>query len=130
MEDIKRGYPDPDYTIEDIDGKLDIQIDEQVIISPAKFEELCSKATALDILKASLQRGGKVNEDIAWAVTGANPDRDVEEVRKDKEMWWNNYWKEKEQKEQLEKKVVGLEKQIADLKNMIEYLKTGAEVNE
>ena len=130
MEDIKRGYPDPDYTIENIDEKINIQIDEQVIISPAKFEELCSKAAALDILKASLQRGGKVNEDIAWAVTGANPDRDVEEVRKDKEMWWNNYWKEKEQKEQLEKKVVGLEKQIADLKNMIEYLKTGSEVNE
>ena len=130
MEDIKRGYPDPDYTIEDIDGKIDIQIDEQVIISPAKFEELCSKAAALDILKASLQRGGKVNEDIVWTVTGANPDRDIDEARKDKEMWWNNYYREKEQKELLQKKVVGLEKQIADLKNMIEYLNTGAEVNE
>ena len=46
----KRGYPNPDYTEEDVlEVKADLRIDDN------EYRELCYKAAALDILAARIK---------------------------------------------------------------------------
>ena len=94
MSEIKRGYPNPNYTDEDIgqppvEMKEEITIDETVIISPEKFEELCSKAAALDILTADIKRKidygygySLVDDDVVLAVTGMNTYKAMKDAEK------------------------------------------------
>ena len=121
----KRGYPNPNYTDEDVmsepvEVKEEITIDETVVISPDKFEKLCAKAAALDILTASIQRSGEVKPDIVLAVTGALPNHDIEELKKENSNNWGYYWKEKQKVEALEAKCSQLE---TARKELIEILK-------
>ena len=121
----KRGYPNPNYTDEDVmsepvEVKEEITIDETVVISPDKFEKLCAKAAALDILTASIQRSGEVKDDIVLAVTGALPNHDIEELKKENSNNWGYYWKEKQKVEALEAKCSQLE---TARKELIEILK-------
>ena len=90
----KRGYPNPNYTDEDVmieptEVKEEITIDETVIISPEKFEQLCSKAAALDILTADIKRKidyghpySLVDDDVVLAVTGMSTYRAMKEEEK------------------------------------------------
>lgn len=126
----KRGYPNPNYTDEDIgqppaEVKEEITIDETVIISPEKFEQLCSKAAALDILTASIQRSGEVKSDIVLAVTGALPNHDIEELKKENQNNWNYYWKEKQRTEALEAKLAQLERAKKELEEILRQNKIG-----
>ncbi len=115
----KRGYPNPDYTEEDliqdpVEVKEEITIDETVIISPEKFEELCSKAAALDILTAHIKKTGKVDDDIVHAVTGTT-DIKVENKASDYFNWWC----------EARNRAEGLQKTVEDLKNRIAELEAG-----
>ena len=110
----KRGYPNPNYTDEDVmaepvEVKEEITIDETVVISPDKFERLCAKAAALDILTAAVSRKGEVNADIVWAVTGASADTVVQNLKKDAAQKLDWYWNEKQKVEKLEARVAQLE---------------------
>ena len=75
-ENIKRGYPNPNYTDEDVDE----YIEEPTVTLPASmFFELASKATALDILRADIKANidakkpyEQVNTSLVLAVTGMN----------------------------------------------------------
>ena len=75
-ENIKRGYPNPNYTDEDVDE----YIEEPTVTLPASmFFELASKATALDILRADIKANfdspkayQNVNPSLVLAVTGMN----------------------------------------------------------
>lgn len=75
-ENIKRGYPNPNYTDEDVDEL----IEEPTVTLPASmFFELASKATALDILRADIKANidnkkayEHVNTSLVLAVTGMN----------------------------------------------------------
>jgi hypothetical protein len=121
----KRGYPNPNYTEEDVsvepvEMQEEIMIDETVVISPEKFEQLCSKAAALDILTSSIQRSGEVKDDIVLAVTGALPNHDIEKLKKENSNNWDYYWKEKQKVEALEAKCSQLE---TARKELIEILK-------
>jgi len=121
----KRGYPNPNYTDEDVmseplEVKEEITIDETVVISPDKFEKLCAKAAALDILTSSIQRSGEVKDDIVLAVTGALPNHDIEKLKKENSNNWDYYWKEKQKVDALKAKCSQLE--IAR-KELIEILK-------
>ena len=126
----KRGYPNPDYTEEDImsepvEVKEEITIDETVVISPEKFEKLCSKAAALDILTASIQRSGEVKTDVVLAVTGAIPNHDIEELKKENQNNWGYYWKEKQKVEALENKLAQMEHANKELTEILRQNKIG-----
>ena len=130
MSEIKRGYPNPNYTDEDIgqppvEMKEEITIDETVIISPEKFEELCSKAAALDILTASIQRSGEVKDDIVLAVTGALPNHDIEELKKENKNNWDYYWKETQKVEALEARLAQMERAKKELEEILRQNKIG-----
>ena len=105
-----RGYPNPNYTEEDVmaapaEVKEEITIDETVIISPEKFEELCSKAAALDILTAHINKTGKVDDDIVFAVTGTT-DIKVQNKADDYYRWW---CETREERDKLREKVAQLD---------------------
>lgn len=76
MNDIKRGYPNPNYTAEDVDEYLE---EPTVTLPSSMFFELASKATALDILRADIKANidnkkayEHVNTSLVLAVTGMN----------------------------------------------------------
>ena len=77
MSDIKRGYPNPNYSDEDVGGEY---VNEPTVTLPASmFFELSSKATALDIIAADIKANidakksySRVNDSIVMAVTGMN----------------------------------------------------------
>ena len=126
----KRGYPNPNYTDEDVmaepvEVKEEITIDETVVISPDKFERLCAKAAALDILTASIRRKGEVNEDIVWAVTGAEPDTVVEKLKKEVSERFDWYWREKQKAEALEARICKLEVANKELEEILRQNKIG-----
>lgn len=106
----KIGYPNPNYTEEDI-GPAPMELHEEitaeeiVIISPEKFEELCSKAAALDILTAHINKTGKVDDDIVFAVTGTT-DIKVQNKADDYYRWW---CETREERDKLKEKVAQLD---------------------
>ena len=77
MSDIKRGYPNPNYSDEDVGGEY---VNEPTVTLPASlFFELSSKATALDIIAADIKANidakksySRVNDSLVMAVTGMN----------------------------------------------------------
>lgn len=85
---------------------MDITENAEIVIIPTgEYRELVSKATALDILSASMQRMGKVDDGIVWAVTGANPDRQIKELQDEKDRYWEWYSRENKKVKDLEEKV-------------------------
>lgn len=81
MSNIKRGYPNPNYTEEDIlheeEAELNLGVG-LVTIDADHYEELVSKAAALDILTADIKSKidsstaeyNLVNDSLVMAVTG------------------------------------------------------------
>ena len=106
----KRGYPNPNYTEGDILNE-EIAIDEIVIIPPDKYDQLCSKAAALDILKAYIMKTGKVDSDIAFAVTGTT-DIKVHNKADDYYRWW---CEARDERDELKEEVKKLKQQINEL---------------
>ena len=126
----KRGYPNPNYTDEDVmaepvEVKEEIMIDEVVVITPDKFEQLCSKAAALDILTAAVSRKGEVNADIVWAVTGASADAVVQDLKKDAAQKLDWYWKEHTKVERMEASIAKLEVKNKELEEILRQNKIG-----
>lgn len=102
MSNIKRGYPNPNYTEEDIlTGKVTeedfLELDPGLVTVEADhYEELVSKAAALDILTADIKSlidsgesgYGLINDSLVLAVTGMGAyqrKKKMEEEKKDGE---------------------------------------------
>ena len=122
----KRGYPNPDYTDEDVmsepvEVKEEITIDETVVISPEKFEQLCSKAAALDILTAHIKKTGKVDDDIVFAVTGTT-DIKVQNKADDYYRWW---CETRDERDKLKEKVAQLDHARNELIEILKQNKIG-----
>ena len=122
----KRGYPNPDYTDEDVmsepvEVKEEITIDETVVISPEKFEQLCSKAAALDILTAHIKKTGKVDDDIVFAVTGTT-DIKVQNKADDYYRWW---CETRDERDRLKEKVTQLDHARNELIEILKQNKIG-----
>jgi hypothetical protein len=118
MSEIKRGYPNPNYTDGDIltEEEAELLADVGLVtIDADHYEELVSKAAALDILTADLKKRGSVNDEVVWAVTGADPDRGIKDALKDKDQAWSLYWK-------AQKRLEELEKELADAKIALQNL--------
>ncbi len=128
MSNIKRGYPNPNYTEEDIlTGKVTeenfLELEPGLVTVEADhYEELVSKAAALDILTADLKRRGSVNDDVVLAVTGAIPDHEIQEALKDKDQAWGFYGKEKKTVEEQQAKIETLQRKLSQAEEQLNEL--------
>jgi hypothetical protein len=109
----KRGYPNPDYTEEDVlEVKADLRIDDN------EYRELCYKAAALDILAARIKATGKIEEEVVYACTGTN-DTDQENDARQYERWYHDESSKNfrlvRENEELKEQVVKLQEQINQL---------------
>ena len=107
-EDLKYGG-----TIQINDDSENVLEEELVIEVPlSRYEELMQKATAFDILTASVRRKGEVSAEIVWAVTGSDPDVPIKKLKEESDKYWGYYTKEREKNEQLQKKVDKLQQMV------------------
>lgn len=120
----KRGYPNPNYTKEDVMTEEEAILEEVglVTLPVDHYEMLVSKAAALDILTADLKRRGSVHDEIVLAVTGAIPDHLIQEALKDKDQAWGFYWKEKNKAEELQGKVADLQRRLSQAEELLNDL--------
>ena len=73
----KRGYPNPNYSDQDI-GMEQLEVNAQICIDDKEYRELCQKAAVLDILTADLKAKidygcsdyNMIDDSLVLAVTG------------------------------------------------------------
>ena len=120
----KRGYPNPNYTEEDVMTEEEAILEEVglVTLPVDHYEMLVSKAAALDILTADLKRRGSVHDEIVLAVTGAIPDHLIQEALKDKDQAWGFYWKEKKTVEEQQAKIETLQRKLSQAEEQLNEL--------
>lgn len=127
MSNIKRGYPNPNYTEEDIltEEEAELLADVgQVTIDADHYEELVSKKAALDILTSYIQKTGKIDDEIVKAVTGTLatepmvPKKEVDEV-------WSYYNRLNGEKEKLKHENADLCRANTELKEILRQNKIG-----
>lgn len=130
MSNIKRGYPNPNYTEEDIlTGKVTeedfLEMETGLVtIEADHYEELVSKAAALDILTSCIQITGKVDDEIVKAVTGTIakvdmvPKTEVDEV-------WGYYTRKNEENSKLKQEIASLTSANSELKEILRQNKIG-----
>lgn len=130
MSNIKRGYPNPNYTEEDIlTGKVTeenfLELDPGLVTVEADhYEELVSKAAALDILTSCIQITGKVDDEIVKAVTGTIakvemvPKTEVDEV-------WGYYHNKISEIDKLKQEIASLTRANGELKEILRQNKIG-----
>ncbi len=114
----KRGYPNPDYTEEDVlEVKAALQIDD------SEYRELCYKAAALDILAARIKATGKIEEEVVYACTGTN-DTDQENDARQYERWYHDEssknFRLARENEELKEQVLKLQEQVNQLLPAVE----------
>ena len=113
---IKRGYPNPNFTEEDIQEGTPLEMNAEILIDDKEYRELVAKAAALDILTARIKaNGGKIEEEVVYAVTGTTKDQIKTEADKF-EGWWHEECatnrKLKEENDRLKDKIDELEEKI------------------
>lgn len=114
----KRGYPNPDYTEEDVlEVKAALQIDDN------EYRELCYKAAALDILAARIKATGKIEEEVVYACTGTN-DTDQENDARQYERWYHDEssknFRLARENEELKEQIQKLQEQVNQLLPAVE----------
>lgn len=114
----KRGYPNPDYTEEDVlEVKAALRIDDN------EYRELCYKAAALDILTARIKATGKIEEEVVYACTGTN-DTDQENDARQYERWYHDEssknFRLARENEELKEQVLKLQEQVNQLLPAVE----------
>lgn len=130
MSNIKRGYPNPNYTEEDIlTGKVTEEdflelAPKLVAVEADHYEELVSKAAALDILTGHIRITGKVDDEVVKAVTGTIakvemvPKTEVDEV-------WNYYYHKNSEIDKLKQEIASLTRGNRELKEILRQNKIG-----
>ena len=114
----KRGYPNPDYTEEDVlEVKADLRIEDN------EYRELVAKAAALDILAARIKATGKIEEEVVYACTGTN-DTDQENDARQYERWYHDEssknFRLARENEELKEQVLKLQEQVNQLLPAVE----------
>lgn len=120
----KRGYPNPNYTEDDVlteEEALEMEVG-LVTIDAEHYEMLVAKAAALDILTADIRKRGEIHNEVVWAVTGADPEHEIKEALKDKDQAWGFYWKEKNKAEELQGKVADLQRKLSQAEELLNDL--------
>ena len=94
----KQGYPNPDYTENDIGQVLESGVFE---ICMDHYEELVRKATVHDILVSVMKAHGTVSDDVLTAVLGVEMDEALKAARAEESHAWDMYFKVKEERDQF-----------------------------
>ena len=130
MSNIKRGYPNPNYTEEDIlTGKVTeeyfLELEPGLVTVEADhYEELVSKAAALDILTGYIQITGKVDDELVKAVTGTIAK--VEMVpKKEVDAVWGYYNHKNSEVDKLKQEIASLTRDNRGLREMLRQNKIG-----
>jgi len=132
MSNIKRGYPNPNYTEEDIltEEEAELLADVGLVtIDADHYEELVSKAAAHDILTGYIRITGKVDDEIVKAVTGTIakvemvPKTEVDEV-------WGYYHHKISEIDKLKQEIASLTKANSELKEVLRQNKIGPYANQ
>ena len=110
----KRGYPNPDYMEHDM---LE-QINASIMIDDQDYRAMVGKSYAMDLLRTRIEKTGKVEEDVVYALTAASDAQEESEARQ-YERWWREETSkssrlDRENKE-LKAKLQKLEEQINQL---------------
>ena len=114
-----RGYPNPNYTEDDlVKQQVPLDLNAEILMDDKEYRELVSKASAFDILTASIRCTGEVKEDVVRAITGTDDPKMENEAQK-YERWWseetNKTYKLQEQNRQLQEEIGELKRQIEQL---------------
>ena len=121
MNNIKRGYPNPNYTAEDIQEtaeELDLH-PGYVTIEADRYDAMVSKAAALDILTSYIQSTGNVDGEIVKAVTGTIvkvemvPKTEVDDV-------WKYYTSKSSECDKLKNEIASLVRDNRELKAILQ----------
>ena len=100
-----RGYPNPNYTEQDIlptcEIKSDLILDDQLI-------EFIQKAAMFDCLASAIKLTGKVDDDLVKAITG-NLSQEEMVPKKEADNYWSYYMRAQQEAKELEEKVASLE---------------------
>ena len=111
----KRGYPNPNYTEQDIlptcEVRSDLILDDQLI-------EFIQKAAMFDCLASAIKLTGEVDDDLVRAITG-NLSQEEMVPKKEADNYWNYYMREQKKTKELEEKVASLEHARKELTEII-----------
>ena len=119
MSDIKRGYPNPNYTEEDIlpEVRSELIMDDQLI-------QFIQKAAMFDCLASAIKLTGEVDEDLVKAITGTLTQEEMV-PKKNADSYWDYYIREQKKTKQLEEKVSSLERAREELTEIIKQNRIG-----
>ena len=117
----KRGYPNPNYTDEDIMKGIPLEEIAQICIDDKDYRELVAKATAFDILTASIKSTGEIKEDVVRAITGTDDPKMETEAQKYERWWSEETGKTYRLKEENRK----LQEEIGELKKLLDKAAEG-----
>lgn len=103
----------------EFDERVQLEIDDgTVVISAAEYRELVSKAAALDILTAQIERTGTIEETVVRSVTGTTQKEELV-PKKDADDYFAWYMEAKKKAEGLSAKVATLEHANVELRELI-----------
>ena len=117
MSEMKRGYPNPNFTDEDVDQEPDFGdtgrpgLERNVTISQTDLASLMNKAIRFDILKRSFESGGHVDDDVLKCVMGATEN----EYKEKYDNYSSKYWNERDKNQKLESQVKELQEKLAQM---------------
>ena len=107
-----RGYPNPNYTEDDIMTEEEMEELGMVYVDLEHYEELVSKAAKFDILAENIHSTGRVDDDVVRAVVNVTPEEAVQKLSGEKDRAWNAYWQEFERSKELREKLALAEDQL------------------
>ena len=116
----KRGYPNPNYTEDDIMPGIPMEVKTELIMDDQLIEYI-QKAAMFDCLAATVKAMGKVDDDVVRALTGTFDPKEHEDIVMYRS-WYND---EKSKNEKLREKVATLERARTDLIEILRQNKIG-----
>lgn len=127
MSNIKHGYPIKDYTEEDIltEEEAELLADVGLVtIDADHYEELVSKAAALELLEKHIRTTGSVNDDVVRAITGTFDACEMVS-KEDADAYWGYYMDAKKNVEEQAKKIAQLKAANDELHKIIQQKHIG-----
>lgn len=135
MSEVKRGYPNPNYTEEDIlTGKVTEETllelaPYMVMIDADRYEKLISKAAALDILTAQIRTTGEINETVVRAITGTLEAKELV-PKSEADSYFNWYVEKRKVCEEQSKRIASLEHARDELIELLRQNGIGTSMDE
>ena len=126
----KRGYPNSNYTEEDILPGIPMEVKSELILDDQLIQYI-QKAAMFDCLASAVKLTGEVDDDLVKAITG-NLSQEEMVPKKDADNYWSYYMREQKKTKELEEKVASLEHAREELTEIIRQNHIGpyAEISE